>query len=83
MYSDISLNLPQSEILTSDELAAITGCAWRKQRIEWLDKNGWQYVLNRAGEPIVSRYYARCKMSGIKPGSHKVQQGWQPDFAAI
>ena len=42
-----------SETLTTDELQQITGCARRADQVAWLQTEGWMYVRNRAGEPIV------------------------------
>lgn len=44
-------DLPVSETLGEDELAAITGCKRPAKQRVWLD----QYYKNRAGHPIVGR----------------------------
>jgi hypothetical protein len=71
-----------SETLASEEIAEITGATRKADQIKWLDKNGWAYVKNKAGMPIVGRMFARLKLSGINPKS-LTQGGWQPDFSGI
>lgn len=43
--------MPDSEFLTAEELAEITGYKHPGSQREWLDANGWQYVLNAARRP--------------------------------
>lgn len=73
-----------SETLEPEEIQRITGAARPREQIEWLDKNGWVYQLNRARLPIVGRLYARLRMLGVPhPASVVNQSGWAPDFSAI
>ena len=74
-----------SEFLTADELAEVTGRKHVAIQREWLDKNGWAYVVNAAGKPIVGRWYARMRLAGVKPtaSSTGAQSSWQPDFSAL
>jgi hypothetical protein len=72
-----------SETLTTDEVATITGCMRRADQVEWLNANGWAYHKNKAGEPIVGRLYARLKLAGITPAALTTSGGWTPDFSAI
>ncbi|RMC99930.1 DUF4224 domain-containing protein [Aquitalea palustris] len=74
-----------TELLTADELVEVTGYKHIASQREWLDKNGWAYVVNAAGRPIVGRWYARMRLAGVKPtaGNGGVQQSWQPDFTAL
>ena len=72
-----------SETLTTDEVAQITGCSRKSDQIEWLSCNGWIFHKNRAGEPIVGRLYARLKLAGITPASLTTSGGWVPDFSGI
>ena len=37
-----------SEFLSSNELAEISGCKLPSGQRDWLDRNGWKYVLNAA-----------------------------------
>lgn len=72
----------QSETLAPDELADITGSRTARGQLEWLDANGWQHHKNRAGAPIVGRWYARMKLAGITPQAANAQ-AWSPDFTGI
>lgn len=69
-----------SETLTQDELIQITGCSRRADRTVWLQKEGWNFVKNKSGEPIVGRLYARLKLAGINPGVLATTGGWVPDM---
>ena len=72
-----------SETLTAEELQQITGCARRADQVAWLQTEGWMYVRNRAGEPIVGRLYARMRLSGITPNALVASGGWAPDFSTL
>ena len=73
----------QSETLNVEELQDITGCKLKKAQIVWLDENGWKYIKNRAGDPIVGRLYARLKLLGISPVDLMSNKGWAPDFSKL
>jgi len=73
----------QSETLTPEEVAGITGCARRGDQVEWLTCNGWTFHKNKAGEPIIGRMYARLRMAGITPAAMATTGGWVPDFSGI
>jgi hypothetical protein len=73
----------QSEILTPEEVASISGCARKADQIEWLTTQGWTFVRNRSGEPIVGRLYARLKLAGINPASFGAGSSWVPDFSKV
>lgn len=75
--------MSEAEFLTADELAEVTGYKHTRSQRDWLDRNGWNYVLNAAGRPIVGRYYARLKMSGITPTISGAEPAWKPDFSAL
>ena len=72
----------QSETLAPDELAEITGCARSRDQIAWLEANDWALLKNRAGAPIVGRWYARLKLAGITPQA-ATTEAWSPDFTGI
>ena len=72
----------QSETLTSDEVASITGCNRRGDQIDWLTTNGWRFYKNRGGDPLVGRLYARMQLAGIKPSSDTMGSD-QPSFNTI
>lgn len=71
-----------TEILTAEELAEISGYKHTASQRDWLDRNGWKYVLNAAGRPIVGRYFARMQLAGV---SCQVANApaWTPDFSAL
>jgi hypothetical protein len=75
----------ETEFLTADELAEVTGRKHVASQRNWLDKNGWAYVVNAAGRPIVGRWYARMRLAGVQPtaGATGTQPAWQPDFSAL
>jgi hypothetical protein len=76
--------MPETEFLNADELLEVTGYKHIASQKDWLDKNGWSYVTNAAGRPIVSRWYARVKMAGLTPTTTGVQAtAWKPDFSAL
>lgn len=72
-----------AECLTADELVEITGYQHAASQRGWLDRNGWCHVLNAAGRPIVGRWYARMRLSGLTPTETGIQSGWKPDFSAL
>lgn len=77
---EMSLN---SETLTKVELLEITGSARRVDQIAWLDAQAWQYVKNKAGEPIVGRLYARLKLAGINSTIMSAVDVKGPDMSKI
>jgi hypothetical protein len=75
--------LHNAEFLTPEELSQITGYKLTSSQRQWLDRNGWVYVLNASGRPVVSRWYARLKLSGVTPTENGLQASWRPDFSGI
>lgn len=71
-----------TECLTSTELSEITGYKHTRHQRDWLDKNGWEYVLNRAGRPIVGRFFARMKLAGASINQNTATT-WTPDFSNL
>lgn len=82
MTAIFEFQLP-SEILTQDEIAEITGCQRKAEKIDWLTSNGWVVFRSRAGEPIVGRMYARLKLAGINPVALATSGGWVPDWSRM
>lgn len=73
-----------SETLGPEEIMGITGCARRGDQIQWLQTNKWEYCVNKAGEPIIGRMYARLRLAGISPvATFSGKSGWAPDFSAV
>ena len=61
------LTIPaKSEVLEPEELHRITGRPRAREQIVWLNENGWVYILNAGGDPIVGRLYARFKLAGVE-----------------
>lgn len=56
----------ESEILSDEELADLTGYKARAWQRRWLDERRWVYVKSRGGRPLVGRQYARMKL-GVTP----------------
>lgn len=74
----------QSETLTDEELATITGYQIPSKQIQWLTENHWEFVLTGARRPIVGRVYARLKLSGVKPSAvNVVTETWSLDLANV
>lgn len=82
MSAIFELPIP-SETLKPEEVAEITGCGRKGDQIQWLTINGWTFHPNRAGEPIVGRFYARLKLAGINPTALATSGGWVPDFSKV
>ena len=75
----------ESEILTPDELTEISGRARKDNQRRWLVDNGWKYITNAAGAPIVGRWYARMKMAGVDLSAAVVGPAARvaPDFSKV
>ncbi|KAB8065709.1 DUF4224 domain-containing protein [Janthinobacterium violaceinigrum] len=73
----------QSETLTAEELETISGCCRKVDQIKWLQQNGWTFIRNRAGAPIIGRLYARLRLSGINPASLVSTPAWAPDLSKV
>lgn len=78
----------ESEILSDEELAEITGykaMAWQRR---WLKERGRTFVESRGRRPLVGRQYAHMKL-GILPGPAGQQPSplpaptWTPDFSRV
>ena len=77
--------MSETEFLTAEELAEVTGYKHVASQREWLDKNGWPYVVNASGRPIVGRWAARMRLAGVQPTatSTGMQPVGRPNFAAL
>lgn len=74
----------QSETLTDEELATITGYQIPSKHIQWLTNNHWAFVLTGARRPIVGRVYARMKLAGVQPYSvSAVAETWTLDLSKV
>lgn len=56
-----------STFLTEEDLVRLTGYAQRQKQIDWLEANGWTFIVNAKAEVIVSRLHAERKLKGIAP----------------
>ena len=74
-----------SETLTAEEVGEISGCSRKNDQIEWLKTNGWHFLQNRAGAPVIGRLYARLKLAGINPATLAAPEatGWKPDLSRV
>ncbi|GLK88303.1 DUF4224 domain-containing protein [Pseudomonas turukhanskensis] len=73
-----------SELLSDEDLIALTGYRLPSRQIEWLTSNGWKYFVTGANRPIVGRIYARLKLAGVKPtASHVVSEPWTLDLSKV
>ncbi|WP_025804651.1 DUF4224 domain-containing protein [Pseudomonas chlororaphis] len=78
----------ESEILSDDELAEITGYKARAYQRRWLDDRNWQYVESRGKRPLVGRMYARMKLGMISPAladpaPPPAAPAWTPDYSRV
>lgn len=74
----------QSEILTDDELAAITGYKTPSHQRQWLLENAWVFVLTGARRPVVGRVYTRLKLAGVRPSEvSAVTETWSLDLRNV
>ena len=75
------MNAGYAEILTKDEVRALTGRSHRGDQTAWLLENHWKFALNAANDPIVGRWYLRAKLSGMdNPEFHPDEM---PDFSNL
>ncbi|MCY1276889.1 hypothetical protein D3C76_1088690 [compost metagenome] len=75
----------ESEILSDEELAEITGYKLRAWQRRWLKDHNWHFVESRGKRPLVGRQYARMKL-GAQPATAVPAQSkptWTPDFSRI
>lgn len=54
-----------SLVLSSDELADLTGRKQPKRQMQWLSENHWRFFVGGDGLPKVDREYYR-EMAGVK-----------------
>lgn len=73
--------MPDSIVLTRDELVQITGLAQPKRMTAWLSERGWVFEApTRRGEiPKVDRAYYLARMSGQSSNTRR-REGPRLDF---
>ena len=72
-----------SEFLTPQEIAALTGYKTPRAQIDWLERECWHYFLTAAERPVVGRWYTRLRLAGVKPTANAAASAWQPDFSSL
>ena len=78
----------ESEILSDEELAEITGYKARAWQRRWLKDHHWHFVESRGKRPLVGRQYARMKLglvhigTGLQPPPLPTP-AWTPDFSRV
>lgn len=84
MSAVMQINTPiETEILSADELAGISGRSYKDDQITWLKSKGWKYDTNAAGKPIVGRLYARMKLAGVELSEALSPVSGMPDFSKV
>lgn len=76
----------ESEILSDQELADITGYSMRAYQRRWLNANHWHFIESRGGRPLVGRQYARARLGAPEPQpaeSAPAKPAWTPDFSKV
>ncbi|HBN8522163.1 DUF4224 domain-containing protein [Pseudomonas aeruginosa] len=78
----------ESEILSDEELAEITGYKARGWQRRWLNGHHWHFMESRGGRPLVGRQYARMKLGRAHFGTTQQPPqlpapAWTPDFSRM
>lgn len=64
--------------LNPNELCQLTGAKLKRLQIEWLNKNGYVYIQNRAGEPVVAREHVLAKLGVVS--QNRLSRRTEPNF---
>ena len=77
----------ETEILSDEELAELTGYKARAYQRRWLIDRQWVFVESRGKRPLVGRMYARMKL-GISPTIADLNPPpagpvWTPDYSRV
>ena len=78
----------ETEILSEEELADLTGYKHRGYQRQWLKARNWVFIESRGGRPLVGRMFARMKLGIISPPlatqtPPPVAPTWTPDFSRV
>ena len=78
----------ETEILSEEELADLTGYKLRGHQRQWLKKRNWVFVESRGGRPLVGRIFARMKLGAVSPtlanpNPPPATPTWTPDFSRV
>lgn len=79
----------ETEILSDEELADLTGYKARGWQRRWLNDRGWHFVESRGGRPLVGRQYTRMKLGvtlevvALAPPPPPSVPAWTPDVSKV
>lgn len=78
----------ETEILSDEELADLTGYKARAYQRRWLLDRQWVFVESRGKRPLVGRMYARMKLGMLSPTivdptPLPAAPEWTPDFSRV
>lgn len=79
----------ETEILSEEELAELTGYKNRGYQRQWLKDRNWVFVESRGGRPLVGRMFTRMKLGiapsvlSAAPAPPPVAPSWTPDFSRV
>lgn len=77
----------ETEILSDEELAELTGYRARGYQRRWLEQRGWVFVETRSGRPLVGRHYVRMKLGVtlevVPMAPPPAAPVWTPDISKV
>lgn len=78
----------ETEILSEEELAELTGYKHRGYQRQWLKDRNWVFIESRGGRPLVGRMFTRMKLGAIPPSLEPQTPPppaptWTPDFSRV
>ncbi|WP_223431554.1 DUF4224 domain-containing protein [Pseudomonas sp. GL-B-26] len=78
----------EAEILSDEELTALTGYKARAYQRRWLLDRQWVFVESRGKRPLVGRIYVRMKLGMLSPAivdptPPLAIPEWTPDFSRV
>jgi hypothetical protein len=63
-------------ILTRSDLEALTGYVRASAQIRWLRRNGWKFVVNALGDPVVAQAEFDRHLVGGKRSAPTQEPNW-------
>lgn len=79
----------QTEVLSDEKLADLTGYKARGWQRRWLNDRSWHFDESHGGRPLVGRQYARMKLgvtlevAALTPPPRPPAAAWTPDFSKV